>query len=86
MAHEVIKAGREASGRKDIRCTISIGGFVPKPHTPFQWAAQCDPDTVDDRLKKLREAVNADRNLGRNIGMRYHDGKPVDDRRPALAR
>ncbi len=76
MAQEVIRAGREASGRKDIRCTISIGGFVPKPHTPFQWAAQCDPDTVDDRLRKLREAVNSDRRLGRNIGMRYHDGKP----------
>ncbi|OLF08807.1 B12-binding domain-containing radical SAM protein [Actinophytocola xinjiangensis] len=76
MAKEVIRAGREASGRKDIRCTVSIGGFVPKPHTPFQWAAQCDPDTVDDRLRKLRAAVNSDRNLGRNIGMRYHDGKP----------
>ncbi|MGH3876473.1 MAG: TIGR03960 family B12-binding radical SAM protein [Actinophytocola sp.] len=76
MAQEVIRAGREASGRKDIRCTISIGGFVPKPHTPFQWAAQCDPDTVDDRLRKLREAVNSDRRIGRNIGMRYHDGKP----------
>jgi len=76
MAHEVIRAGRKASGRKDIRCTISIGGFVPKPHTPFQWAAQCDPDTVDSRLRKLREAVNSDRGLGRNIGMRYHDGKP----------
>ncbi len=78
MAKNVIRAGREASGRKDIRCTISIGGFVPKPHTPFQWAAQCDPDTVDSRLRKLREAVNSDRDrsLGRNIGMRYHDGKP----------
>jgi radical SAM family uncharacterized protein len=76
MAQEVIRAGRAASGRKDIRCTISIGGFVPKPHTPFQWAAQCDPDTVDDRLRKLRTAVNSDRGLGRNIGMRYHDGKP----------
>jgi radical SAM family uncharacterized protein len=76
MAQEVIKAGRKASGRKDIRCTISIGGFVPKPHTPFQWAAQCDPDTVDRRLRALREAVNSDRGIGRNIGMRYHDGKP----------
>ncbi|GAB1513721.1 TIGR03960 family B12-binding radical SAM protein [Actinophytocola sp. KF-1] len=76
MAQEVIRAGRKASGRKDIRCTISIGGFVPKPHTPFQWAAQCDPDTVDARLRKLRDAVNSDRSLGRNIGMRYHDGKP----------
>lgn len=76
MAKEVIRAGRQVSGRKDIRCTISIGGFVPKPHTPFQWAAQCDPDTVDERLRKLRQAVNSDRSLGRNIGMRYHDGKP----------
>ncbi|WP_309115088.1 TIGR03960 family B12-binding radical SAM protein [Saccharothrix sp.] len=76
MAKNVIRAGREVSGRKDIRCTISIGGFVPKPHTPFQWAAQCDPATVDSRLRKLREAVNSDRSLGRNIGMRYHDGQP----------
>jgi radical SAM family uncharacterized protein len=76
MAQEVIRAGRVASGRKDIRCTISIGGFVPKPHTPFQWAAQCDPDTVDSRLRGLREAINSDRGIGRNIGMRYHDGKP----------
>ncbi|HKN97405.1 MAG TPA: TIGR03960 family B12-binding radical SAM protein [Pseudonocardiaceae bacterium] len=76
LAHQVIRAGRSASGRKDIRCTISIGAFVPKPHTPFQWAAQCDPDTVDSRLRALRQAVNSDRGLGRNIGMRYHDGKP----------
>ncbi|HEX6344603.1 TIGR03960 family B12-binding radical SAM protein [Umezawaea sp.] len=76
MAKNVIRTGREVSGRKDIRCTISIGGFVPKPHTPFQWAPQCDPDTVDSRLAKLRAAINSDRSLGRNIGMRYHDGKP----------
>jgi len=76
LAREVIKAGREASGHKDIRATISIGGFVPKAHTPFQWAAQCHPDVVDDRLRKLRAEVGSDRRLGRAIGMRYHDGKP----------
>ena len=43
LAHEVIKAGRAATGSKDIRCTVSIGGFVPKPHTPFQWAAMAAP-------------------------------------------
>ncbi|HEY9482324.1 MAG TPA: TIGR03960 family B12-binding radical SAM protein, partial [Micromonosporaceae bacterium] len=53
MAHEVIKAGRAATGSKDIRCTVSIGGFVPKPHTPFQWAAQLDHETTDARLAKL---------------------------------
>ncbi len=76
MAREVIKAGRAASGHKDIRCTVSIGGFVPKPHTPFQWAAQADHETIDRRLKLLRTAINSDRSVGRAIGVRYHDGKP----------
>ncbi len=76
MAHDVIRAGRETAGHKDIRCTVSIGGFVPKPHTPFQWAAQASPEVVDNRLRKLRAAINANKSLGRNVGMRYHDGEP----------
>ncbi|HEX6073807.1 MAG TPA: TIGR03960 family B12-binding radical SAM protein [Micromonosporaceae bacterium] len=76
LAHEVIKAGREATGSKDIRCTVSIGGFIPKPHTPFQWAAQADPQTVDRRLKLLKQEINSNRSLGRAIGYRYHDGEP----------
>ena len=76
MAHEVIKAGRAATGSKDIRCTVSIGGFVPKPHTPFQWASMATPETIDRRLKLLKDAINADRGLGRAIGYRYHDGQP----------
>src|SRR6204780_3115924 len=76
LAHRVIEVGRAASGRKDIRCTVSIGGFVPKPHTPFQWAAQCDHETVDARLKALGAAMRSDRRYGKAIGFRYHDGKP----------
>src|SRR6187397_2276306 len=76
LAHNVIRAGRAATGSKDIRCTVSIGGFVPKPHTPFQWASMATPETIDRRLKALKDAINADRSLGRAIGFRYHDGKP----------
>lgn len=76
LAREVIKAGREVTGSKDIRCTVSIGGFVPKPHTPFQWAAQLDHETTDARLMKLRDTLRADRSYGKAIGLRYHDGKP----------
>jgi radical SAM family uncharacterized protein len=76
LATRVIDTGREVSGRNDIRCTVSIGGFVPKPHTPFQWAAQLDPDTTDERLRKLREAVRSQKKYARAIGFRYHDGKP----------
>jgi radical SAM family uncharacterized protein len=76
LAREVIKAGRAATGRRDIRCTVSIGGFVPKPHTPFQWAGQAPADVTDHRLRILRDAINADRDTRRAIGYRYHDGKP----------
>ena len=76
LAKKVIAAGREATGRRDIRCTVSIGGFVPKPHTPFQWAGQCPPDVVDARLKALGAALRSDRSYGRAIGFRYHEGTP----------
>ncbi|MCA2229888.1 TIGR03960 family B12-binding radical SAM protein [Nonomuraea aurantiaca] len=76
LAKKVIKAGREITGSRDIRCTVSIGGFVPKPHTPFQWASQADHETVDRRLKALRDSLRGDKNYGRAIGFRYHDGKP----------
>ncbi len=76
LAREVIKAGRAATGSNDIRCTVSIGGFVPKPHTPFQWAAQLDHETTDHRLYALRDAIRADKKYGKAIGLRYHDGRP----------
>ncbi|MGN6474083.1 MAG: radical SAM protein, partial [Mycobacteriales bacterium] len=76
VASRVIETGRQASGRRDIRCTVSIGGFVPKPHTPFQWAAQLDHESVDRRLAALKAAVVKDKNFGKSIGLRYHDGRP----------
>ncbi|NLE17103.1 MAG: TIGR03960 family B12-binding radical SAM protein [Propioniciclava sp.] len=76
MAARVIETGRQAAGTRDIRCTVSIGGFVPKPHTPFQWAAQASAETIDHRLFALRDKIRADKKYGRAIGMRYHDGRP----------
>ena len=76
LAKKVIAAGRVASGHKDIRCTVSIGGFVPKPHTPFQWAAQCPAEVVDARLRMLGAAMRSDKKYGKSIGFRYHEGTP----------
>ena len=33
-------------------------------------------DVVDGRLKALRDALRSDKEYGRAIGLRYHDGKP----------
>jgi radical SAM family uncharacterized protein len=76
LAKKVIAKGREVAGTKDIRCTVSIGGFIPKAHTPFQWAAQLSSEETDVRLLKLRDAIRADKQYGKAIGFRYHDGKP----------
>ena len=76
VAKRVIETGRRVSGRHDIRCTVSIGGFVPKPHTPFQWAAQLGVEETDARLAALRAAIRSDRRYGSSIGFRYHDGQP----------
>ncbi|MDE9367622.1 TIGR03960 family B12-binding radical SAM protein [Luteipulveratus sp. YIM 133132] len=76
LAKRVIDTGRKVSGRRDIRCTVSIGGFVPKPHTPFQWCAQLGSEETDARLGKLKEALRSDKRYGSAIGLRYHDGEP----------
>ncbi len=37
---------------KSVGVTIGLATFVPKPHTPFQWAAQ-------DKLETVREKQSA---------------------------
>jgi radical SAM family uncharacterized protein len=76
MARDVIRAGRAATGTRDVKCTVSIGGFVPKPHTPFQWCGQADPETIDRRLRLLKDAIRDDKSTAKAIGFRYHDGQP----------
>jgi radical SAM family uncharacterized protein len=76
LAHRVIQTGRQVAGRRDIGCTISIGGFVPKPDTSFQWVAQAVPEVVDARIHALRQAVRDDRQCGRAIGVRSSDPRP----------
>jgi radical SAM family uncharacterized protein len=39
------------------KVTISVGGFVPKPHTPFQWAAQDPPEEIRRKLALIRHAI-----------------------------
>jgi hypothetical protein len=39
------------------KVTISVGGFVPKPHTPFQWAPQDPPEEIKRKLSLIRHAI-----------------------------
>ncbi len=47
----------------------SVGGFVPKPQTPFQWFGQ---DTVDELRRKVHLLKDACRTT-RGLTLRWHD-------------
>ncbi len=53
----VIKSGHEidsvAKGKKKIN--VSIGTFVPKPHTPFQWNKQLTIEESRERINYLKQ-------------------------------
>ena len=67
---KVLGIGRQY-GKKN-KVTVSVGGFIPKPHTPFQWAAQDPPHEIERKLGLIKARVAADRNLN----LRYHDPEP----------
>ena len=48
---------------KSNKVTISVGGFVPKPHTPFQWAAQDSPEEIKRKLSLIRHTIKDHRGL-----------------------
>lgn len=59
-----------AAGRSRPQVTASVSTFVPKPHTPFQWAAQVDLEETQARQSILR------RELGRHrIRFKWHDAR-----------
>lgn len=60
-----IKALPEARG-KDI--TVSVSTLVPKPHTPFQWAAQISSEETIRKQRLLSQGLKRLR-----INFRYHD-------------
>jgi radical SAM family uncharacterized protein/radical SAM-linked protein len=65
LAERVRRAGQ---GR--LRVTASVSTFSPKPHTPFQWAAELSIEETQARQALLR------RELGRRgIEFRWHDSQ-----------
>ncbi|MCL2224205.1 MAG: TIGR03960 family B12-binding radical SAM protein [Defluviitaleaceae bacterium] len=56
--------------KRPVSIGVSTACFVPKPFTPFQWAAQ---DTPEEFTRKQKEAKAAIRK--KQISYRYHDAK-----------
>ncbi|MGC9028092.1 MAG: TIGR03960 family B12-binding radical SAM protein [Desulfomonilaceae bacterium] len=55
IANLARKAVKIAGGKK---ITVSVSSFVPKAHTPFQWAEQIDIPEIRRRQASLRRALS----------------------------
>jgi len=51
----LVKKIRSVSAKGHI--TLSVGTFVPKPFTPFQWHSMEAPMEVKERLKMIKKAI-----------------------------
>jgi radical SAM family uncharacterized protein len=66
LARNVVAIGRRYT--KQASCTASVGGFVPKPHTPFQWFGQNGVRELQRKVELLRGAVRKS-----GVQLRWHD-------------
>ena len=55
-ARKVQQIGKRLRGNR-VRVHVSIGTFIPKPHTAFQWASSEDPDNIQEKINFLREGM-----------------------------
>jgi len=55
IQHRLVK--RVAPSGRMPRLSLSVSSFVPKPHTPFQWAPMAEVATLKERLRHLERAL-----------------------------
>jgi len=67
LARNCVSLGRGYTSAPSV--TASVGGFVPKPQTPFQWFAQASVQEMNHRVGLLRDATKRDR----GVQLRWHD-------------
>jgi len=65
---ELAKRVLASSTKRGKKVTVSVGTFVPKPHTPFQWERQLNVQESRDRLELLKSKLK-----GRALHYKWHD-------------
>ena len=67
LARHCVAIGKRYTPRASV--TVSLGGFVPKPHTPFQWFGQ---NTEAELQRKVDLVRTATRKAG-GVNLKWHD-------------
>jgi radical SAM family uncharacterized protein len=67
LARNCVQIGRRHTNRASV--TVSLGGFVPKPHTPFQWFGQNTTDELRRKVQLVRDAAQR----AKGVNVKWHD-------------
>lgn len=70
LARRTLQVGRQHNPKAKVNLGVST--FVPKPFTPFQWAAQIPPEETVRRQAMLQHA------LGRGGGIKFGHHEPEE--------
>jgi radical SAM superfamily enzyme YgiQ (UPF0313 family) len=54
---EIVSFIADISRRTRMHFNINVGVFIPKPHTPYQWASQLDNETAVNKLNFIRSKL-----------------------------
>ncbi|MFZ7101840.1 MAG: TIGR03960 family B12-binding radical SAM protein [Peptococcaceae bacterium] len=73
LAYKVLNIGDRIRREREVKgpqpqVTISVAGFVPKAHTPFQWYPQTELSELREKQQYLRSKIRSKR-----INYNYHD-------------
>ena len=69
LAKNCVEIGKKYN--KQASVTVSVGGFVPKPFTPFQWFGQNTIEELQRKINLLKDATNR----SRGVQLKWHDPK-----------
>ncbi len=64
---ECFYKNEKTNKRRGVQVTISVASFVPKPFTPFQWAAQDSVESLCEKQKFLKGEIK-----NRHVRYNYH--------------
>jgi len=65
LARSISEEGRRVSRKNCLN--VSIGSFVPKPHTPFQWERFESSDALERKVRLIRNRLGS-----RQIRVKWH--------------
>jgi len=54
---EIVSFIADIGRRTKMHFNINVGVFIPKPHTPYQWASQLDGETAVNKLNFIRSKL-----------------------------